>query len=69
MWLICMKVQRSNFGIKVAGYMGEAGYTVMSTKLGRPSLGRGTDTLNLKKVPIFAQLSDPRIEPLFLVSH
>lgn len=22
-----MKVQRSNFGIKVAGYMGEAGYT------------------------------------------
>lgn len=27
MWLICMKVQRSNLGIKVAGYMGEAGYT------------------------------------------
>ena len=26
MWLICMEVQRSRFGVKVMGYMGEPGY-------------------------------------------
>ena len=40
MWWICIEVKRPNFGVKVVGYMGDAGY--MGAKL-VPSLGRGTD--------------------------
>lgn len=61
-----MKVQRSNFGIKVAGYMGEAGYTSDEYQARTTELGTWYGYPQSQKS---SDLRPAIRSPLFLVSH